>query len=72
MSRTQAKKETDGTELRNSLRELGILVRCQSNAGLTEEKPDAYKDVSRVVDVVEGAGIAAKVAKLVPLGVMKG
>jgi tRNA-splicing ligase RtcB len=71
-SRTQAKRETSAAQLRKSLSELGIQVRCQSSAGLTEEKPDAYKDVSRVVDVVQGAGIARKVAKLVPLAVMKG
>jgi tRNA-splicing ligase RtcB len=39
---------------------------------LTEEKPEAYKDVSAVVDVVHHAGIARKVAKMVPIGVMKG
>jgi len=50
----------------------GIYVRGETRAGLTEEKPDAYKDVGRVVDVVHGAGIARKVAKLVPLAVMKG
>jgi tRNA-splicing ligase RtcB len=71
-SRTQAKKETTAEALRKELKERGILVRCESKSGLTEEKPDAYKDVSRVVDVVQGAGIARKVAKLVPLAVMKG
>jgi tRNA-splicing ligase RtcB len=50
----------------------GILVRAESKSGLTEENPDAYKDVGRVVDVVHGAGIAEKVARLVPLAVMKG
>ena len=49
-----------------------ILVRAQSRSGLVEEKPDAYKDVSQVVEVVERSGIAAKLAKLVPLAVMKG
>jgi len=72
MSRTQAKKETTPDELRSEMKERGILVRCESKTGLIEEKPDAYKDVSRVVDVVQGAGIARKVAKLIPLGVMKG
>ena len=50
----------------------GILVKCQSCSGLTEEKPDAYKDVSEVVQVVHNAGIARKVAKLAPIAVMKG
>jgi len=58
--------------LLKQLKEKGIFVRGETKAGLTEEKPDAYKDVSRVVDVVHGAGIARKVAKLVPLAVMKG
>jgi tRNA-splicing ligase RtcB (3'-phosphate/5'-hydroxy nucleic acid ligase) len=72
MSRTRAKKETSAEELLNEMKRKGILVRGQSRSGLTEEKPDAYKDVSRVVDVVHGAGIARKVARLVPLAVMKG
>jgi tRNA-splicing ligase RtcB len=71
-SRTQAKKETSADQLLKEMKGKGIIVRCESRSGLTEEKPDAYKDVSRVVDVVHGAGIAKKVAKLVPLAVMKG
>jgi tRNA-splicing ligase RtcB len=71
-SRTQAKKETTAEELLGQLQRKGILVRGESRSGLTEEKPDAYKDVSRVVDVVSGAGLAAKVARMVPLAVMKG
>ncbi len=72
MSRTKAKKETTAEQLLKDMKAKGILVRGQSRSGLTEEKPDAYKDVSRVVDVVHGAGIARKVARMVPLGVMKG
>ncbi|MGB2959107.1 MAG: RtcB family protein [Bacteroidota bacterium] len=72
MSRTQAKRETSADQLLRQMQEKGILVRSESRTGLTEEKPDAYKDVSRVVDVVHGAGIARKVAKLIPLAVMKG
>jgi tRNA-splicing ligase RtcB (3'-phosphate/5'-hydroxy nucleic acid ligase) len=71
-SRTQAKKETTADELLREMNDKGILVRGESRSGLTEEKPDAYKDVSQVVDVVHGAGIARKVAKLTPLAVMKG
>jgi tRNA-splicing ligase RtcB len=71
-SRTQAKKETSADTLLNEMRGKGIIVRGETRSGLTEEKPDAYKDVSRVVDVVHGAGIARKVAKMVPLAVMKG
>jgi tRNA-splicing ligase RtcB (3'-phosphate/5'-hydroxy nucleic acid ligase) len=71
-SRTQARRETTGEELMNLMRKLGIYVRGQSRSGLTEEKPDAYKDVGAVVDVVHRAGIARKVARLVPVAVMKG
>lgn len=71
-SRTQARRETSGEELLRLMRERGIHVRGESRAGLTEEKPDAYKDVDEVVSVVEGAGIARAVARLVPLAVMKG
>jgi tRNA-splicing ligase RtcB len=71
-SRTQAKRETSADELLREMKSKGIIVRCQSKSGLTEEKPDAYKNVSEVVDVVHNAGLAKKVAKLVPIAVMKG
>lgn len=71
-SRTQAKRETTPEQLLQELRGKGILVRGQTRSGLTEEKPDAYKDVSLVVDVVHNAGLARKVAKLRPIAVMKG
>lgn len=72
MSRSQAKRETTAEQLLSELKRKGILVKGQSRSGLTEEKPDAYKDVSEVVQVVHNAGIASKVAKLVPIAVMKG
>jgi tRNA-splicing ligase RtcB len=72
MSRTQAKRETSAEALMRDMKGMGIHVRCGSRAGLTEEKPEAYKDVGRVVDVVHNAGLARKVARLVPLAVMKG
>jgi tRNA-splicing ligase RtcB len=72
MSRTRARKQIHGKELRRQLEERGITVRCASNRGLTEEAPFAYKDVEAVVDVVERAGLAAKVAQLRPIGVVKG
>ena len=71
MSRTQARRETSPDTLLRELHEKGILVRGETRSGLVEEKPDAYKDVSRVVEVVHGAGIARKVAKLVPLSLSK-
>jgi len=72
MSRRQAKKEVLGSSLRKELEEKGIVVCCTSDPGLAEEAPIAYKDVHNVVDIVEGAGIAKKVARLVPLAVIKG
>jgi tRNA-splicing ligase RtcB len=72
MSRTAARKRIGGAELRHGLEESGIVVRCPSNKGLAEEAPFAYKDVERVVAVVERAGLARRVARLVPIGVVKG
>jgi len=72
MSRKKAKKQIWGEDLMRELRGQGIAVKAGSMAGLAEEAPAAYKDVERVVNVVAGAGIALKVAKLEPLGVIKG
>lgn len=72
MSRRQAKREVRGSELRQGLEAQGIRVRAGSMAGLAEEAPIAYKDVDRVIEVVHNAGIARKVARLVPLAVVKG
>jgi tRNA-splicing ligase RtcB len=72
MSRTGARKRIQGAELRRQLEAEGITVRCPSNRGLAEEAPFAYKDVEAVVDVVERAGLAARVARLRPIGVVKG
>jgi len=72
MSRGAAKRAVTGAALRRELEQAGIVVRCPSNQGLAEEAPFAYKDVERVVGVVHEAGLARKVARLVPLGVVKG
>jgi tRNA-splicing ligase RtcB len=72
MSRTRARKTIWGADLRKEMEGQGIVVRAGSNKGLAEEAPAAYKDVSRVVEVVHGAGIARKVARLRPLAVIKG
>jgi tRNA-splicing ligase RtcB len=72
LSRTAAKKQVTGAELRRELESRGIIVRCASNKGLAEEAPFAYKDVDRVAEVVEQAGLARRVARLVPFGVVKG
>ena len=72
MSRGAAKRAITGAELRRQLGAQGIVVRCPSNAELAEEAPLAYKDVERVVEVVHRAGVARKVVRLRPLGVVKG
>jgi tRNA-splicing ligase RtcB len=71
-SRTAAKKEIGGAELRRQLEAQGIVVRSPSNKGLAEEAPFAYKDVETVVEIVERAVLARRVAQLRPLGVVKG
>ncbi len=72
LSRTAARKRIGGNELRRQLGERGIVVRSPSAKGLAEEAPFAYKDVDHVVEVVERAGLASRVARLTPLGVVKG
>jgi tRNA-splicing ligase RtcB len=72
MSRTAAKKRWRGTEVAGQLAAGGILIRSKSMRGVAEEAPKAYKDVSEVVEVTAKAGLARKVAKLVPLICVKG
>jgi tRNA-splicing ligase RtcB len=72
MSRTEAKRKVKGSELKKELEKRGISVAAGSMSGLAEEAPVAYKDVSEVVEVVHNIGIAKKLAKLVPIGVIKG
>ncbi len=72
MSRGAAKRAVPGHEVRKALEARGIVVRCPSNAELAEEAPAAYKDVERVVDVVCRAGVGRRVARLRPVGVLKG
>jgi tRNA-splicing ligase RtcB len=72
MSRARAKKMVHGERLRQELQERGIAVRAGSIRDLAEEAPQAYKDVSRVVGVVERAGIGRRVARLEPVAVIKG
>jgi tRNA-splicing ligase RtcB len=71
-SRTQAKKASKGRPLQRELEDRGVYVRAASRATLVEEAPEAYKDVSQVVEVVHKAGISRKVAKLRPWAVVKG
>jgi tRNA-splicing ligase RtcB len=72
MSRHQAKKVARGRSIIQELAAKGIVVRGAGRGTIDEEISEAYKDVSGVVDVVHGAGIAKKVARLKPLGVIKG
>jgi tRNA-splicing ligase RtcB len=71
-SRHRAAREVDGRELRTELETKGIAVRAASWRGLAEEAPQAYKDIDAVVYASEGAGLCRKIARLVPLGVVKG
>ena len=71
-SRHQAARHTSGRELRALLEARGIQVRGTSWRGLAEEKPEAYKDIDAVADTCDRAGLARKVARLVPMGVVKG
>lgn len=72
MSRSAAIKQVQGKELQQRLRRLGIYVHGGSWEGLAEEAPEAYKDIDRVVQAMECAGVAKRVVKTVPLGVIKG
>lgn len=72
MSRGQARRTRHGREVRQDLEDRGIVVRCPSLKELAEEAPYAYKDVDHVVRVVEQARLARRVARLSPMGVVKG
>jgi tRNA-splicing ligase RtcB len=71
-SRTRALKETERRNVAAELRARGIAVMAASGEVLREEVPDAYKDVDAVVNVCADAGICRKVARMRPLGVVKG
>jgi tRNA-splicing ligase RtcB len=71
-SRTAAKAAMRGRNLKRELSDRGIEVRAASRATLDEEHPEAYKDVTEVVEVVRRAGIGRPVARLVPMAVIKG
>jgi tRNA-splicing ligase RtcB (3'-phosphate/5'-hydroxy nucleic acid ligase) len=72
MSRTAAVKLAAGRRIDKELEGIGILARARGYKGLAEEQPAAYKDVDHVVDVVDKVGISKKVARLRPVGVIKG
>jgi len=72
MSRTAAVKHAQGRRIDEELAQKGIIARARSWKGLAEEQPDAYKDVDLVVEVVHRANLARKVARMRPIGVVKG
>ena len=72
MSRTRALKEKSGQEIVQGLAAKGILIRSRSMKGIAEEAPGAYKDIDGVVEIMHGAGISGKVAKLRPMICVKG
>lgn len=72
LSRHAAKAGRDARTVRQELERRGILVRSETRDGLVEEVPEAYKDVDEVIEVVHRAGLARKVARLRPMGVIKG
>lgn len=71
-SRQQAARAASGEDVKHRLQREGITVRGASSRVVAEESPEAYKDVTEVVGVAEGAGLARPIARLVPLGVVKG
>jgi len=72
MSRHAATRMLSGQEVVKRLEAKGIIVKCYSWRGIAEEAPEAYKNIDEIVEVVHQAGLSKKVAKLVPLAVIKG
>ncbi len=72
MSRTASVKDAAGRRIDKELEARGVIARAQSRKGLMEEQPKAYKNVDEVVEVVDRAGISKKVARMRPIGVIKG
>ena len=72
MSRSKARRNFTEDDVKKSLNEKGIFIKALTRDGVVEETPQAYKDVDSVVNVSHNLGIATKVAKLVPIGVIKG
>ena len=72
MSRTKAIESFRGNDIRRELEAKGEVIKSASNEVLAEEAPQAYKDVDEVIKTVHEYGISLKVAKMIPLGVIKG
>ncbi|MCV0392853.1 MAG: RtcB family protein [Nitrosopumilus sp.] len=72
MSRSKARRDYTENDVKKSLNDKGIFIKALTRDGVVEETPQAYKDVDAVVNVSHNLGIATKVAKLIPIGVIKG
>jgi tRNA-splicing ligase RtcB len=72
MSRAQAVREAHGRSIEQELEHQGIIVMGRGRKGIAEEQPKAYKDVNDVVNVVHQAGLAKRVARMRPMGAIKG
>ena len=72
LSRKEAIRRARGRRIDKELAAIGVIARARSRTGLAEEQPDAYKDIDAVVECVAAAGLSRKVARLRPLGVIKG
>jgi tRNA-splicing ligase RtcB len=72
MSRTSAKRSFWGSDIKRTMEQRGIVVRAASAVVLAEEADPAYKDVDRVAEVSDRVGIATRVARLLPIAVVKG
>jgi len=72
LSRKRAVKRAQGRSIARELAQKGVLVTATGRRTLEEEMPEAYKDVSLVVDAIEGAGLCTRVARLKPMGCLKG
>lgn len=72
MSRTAAVAAAGGRKIEKELEARGVIAMAQSRRGLAEEAPQAYKNVDDVVEVVDGAGLSRRVARMRPIGVIKG
>ncbi|HOE65054.1 MAG TPA: RtcB family protein [Candidatus Hydrogenedentes bacterium] len=72
LSRTAARKSQDAGKLLRELADHGVTVMARSRNSLTEESPEAYKDIDAVVEVIERAGLARRVVRIRPVGVVKG
>ena len=72
MSRGAAKRSLRGVDIAKALAAKGITIKAMSMSSLAEEASEAYKDIAEVIHVADGAGISRKVAKMRPIGVIKG